>query len=583
MLQMILKSCRNCFLILIFLSSPHLQGEDKIDIWKDNSNKKIDTPDGTGSISEEKKNSIDLNLPQKIETNQKINVQENFSKTSIDSKIFGIHDPADFNFNLNMWSNTKAEDVRSILKRLKKIKLSNTSNEILEGVLFSFSYPPNGMEEKEFVNLKINWLIDNNRVELIEDFLKQNKEFEGKSRAVQFLVDDNIAQANIKKGCDKIEFIDSTIKDAYLEKFKIYCLIFNKKKPQAQLLLDLLREQKQSDKFFDDKINFLLGISSQTSEKINEKNLLNFYLSSITINNFNYEPTTKTKKEIWKYLNAANLIKLDDITDNEKLKKLELAANEGQIDIQIIFNIYKQMPFNLNTLINAKNVYQTLDEIEARSLIYQKFLLSEDLNVKLEYLFLLEELFNQKDIEKIYSKFVNNVLKEIGLENIPEKFKETAESRVAKRKEDKIGKVKYNDKVLHQSNILKYYLESESEKKIQKEINKVIKKISKNRKYFYSAKDLALINSLMKDGFEIPSNLDFKELTSKYEIPKNLFQLIENEQSAFLALKIVEILGEDEPYQLDPESIYFITSLLNDTDLIKFRNKVLISALPQRI
>ena len=79
------------------------------------------------------------------------------------------------------------------------------------------------------------------------------------------------------------------------------------------------------------------------------------------------------------------------------------------------------------------------------------------------------------------------------------------------------------------------------------------------------------------------SNLDFKELTSKYEIPKNLFQLIENEQSAFLALKIVEILGEDEPYQLDPESIYFITSLLNDTDLIKFRNKVLISALPQRI
>ena len=348
-------------------------------------------------------------------------------------------------------------------------------------------------------------------------------------------------------------------------------------------MLDLLREQKQSDKFFDDKINFLLGISSQTSEKINEKNLLNFYLSSITINNFNYEPTVKTKKEIWKYLNAANLIKLDDITNKDKLKKLEIAANKGQIDIQIIFNIYKQMPFNLNTLINAKNVYQTLDEIEARSLIYQKFLLSEDLNVKLDYLFLLEELFNKKDIEKIYSKFVNNALKEIGLDNIPEKFKEAAESRVAKSKEDKIGKVKYNDKVLHQSNILKYYLESESEKKVQKEINKVIKKISKNRKYFYSAKDLALINSLMKDGFEIPSNLDYKELTLKYEIPKNLFQLIENEQKAFLALKIVEILGEDEPYQLDPESIYFITSLLNDTDLIKFRNKVLISALPQRI
>ena len=78
---------------------------------------------------------------------------------------------------------------------------------------------------------------------------------------MQVLVDHNISQANIKKGCEKIDFIDSTIKDAYLEKFKIYCLIFNNKNSQAQLLLDLLREQNQSDKFFDDKINFLLKIT----------------------------------------------------------------------------------------------------------------------------------------------------------------------------------------------------------------------------------------------------------------------------------------------------------------------------------
>ena len=60
-------------------------------------------------------------------------------------------------------------------------------------------------------------------------------------------------------------------------------------------------------------------------------------------------------------------------------------------------------------------------------------------------------------------------------------------------------------------------------------------------------------------------------------------QLIEKKQNAFLALKIVEIIGEDEPYQLDPETIYFITKLLNDTDLIKIRNKVLTSALPLRV
>ena len=145
------------------------------------------------------------------------------------------------------------------------------------------------------------------------------------------------------------------------------------------------------------------------------------------------------------------------------------------------------------------------------------------------------------------------------------------------------GKVKYNDKILHQSKIIKLYVEKEDVKKIQKDIDKIFKKISKNRKYFYSAKDLALVDSLAKDGFKIPEYINFKELASEYDVPKNLLQLINKKQNAFLALKIVEIIGEDEPYQLDPETIYFITNLLNEMDLIKIRNKVIISALPQRV
>ena len=530
-----------------------------------------------------KKNDIKPNLAEPVEANQDILITDGAIDNSREIKVFGVYDPADYNFNLNMWSTTKAEDVRSSIKRIKKINLSKTSNEILENVLLSFSYPPEGMEEKEFVNLKINWLIENNRLNLLEEFLKQNKEFEGKSKAVQYLVDNNIAQANIKEGCEKIKFIDSTIKDSYLEKFKIYCLVFNNKKSQAQLLLDLLREQKQSDKFFDDKINFLLGITEKTSNKINEKNLLNFYLSSVTIKDFNYQPTKKTKKEIWKYLNAANLIKLEDITDKDKIKELEIAANQKQIDRSIIFDIYKQVTFNLNTLINAKNIYQSLESIDARSLLYQKFLLSENNEAKIEYLFLLEELFKKDEIENIYSEFLSDNLKKIGLDNIPEQYKEIAENKLLKNTELQLGKVKYNDKILHQSKIIKFYVENEEGKKIQKEIDKTFKKINKNKKYFYSAKDLALAQSLVKDGFLIPENFNLSELATKYEVPKNLLQLIDKNQNAFLALKIVEIIGEDEPYQLDPETIYFITSLLNQMDLITIRNKVLISALPQRV
>ena len=362
------------------------------------------------------------------------------------------------------------------------------------------------------------------------------------------------------------KFIDSNIRDAYLEKFKIYCLVFNKKNSQARLLLDLLREQNQSDKFFDDKINFLLKISDKTSNKINEKNLLNFYLSSVTIKDFKYKPSKQTNKEIWKYLSSANLINIDDLTDKKEIKELELAANNGQINSSIIFNIYKQVPFNLSTLINAKDLYQSLDPSDARSLIYQKYLLAEDIKTQVEYLFLLEDLFKKDNLSKVFSKVLSNNLKKIGIENIPKNYKETAESRIERNEKLVLGKVKYNDKVLHQSKILKFYLENEENKKIQKEIDKTFKKISKNRKYFYSAKDLALVDALLKDGFKIPSNFDYDQLASKYEVPKNLIELIEKKQNAFLVLKIIEIIGEDEPNQLDPETIYFITSLLNEMD-----------------
>ena len=580
-LPMILRSFKIIIsLFFFFVVTFQVYGEEKIDIWKNNkvnsSSENKDNNTSSEGTNEEKIN-------QNSVSNESILIKEQQLSKKDEIKIFGIYDPEEFNLNLNMWSSTKAEDVKASIKRIKKIKLSNTSNEILEKILLSFSYPPEGMTEKEFTDIKINWLIENQRSDLIENFLKQNKEFDGKRRVVQYLVDENISKANIKEGCNKISFIDSSIKDSYLEKFKIYCLVFNEKKNEARLLLDLLREQKQSDKFFDDKINFLLGISSTTDKKVNDKNLLNFYLSSVTIKDFSYEPSKKTKKEIWKFLSSSNLIKLEDITDKEKLKNLELAANQGRLNRNTIFEIYKQIPFNLNKLINAKNVYQSLEGSDARPLIYQKFLLSENVDSKLDYLFILEDLFKKAKIQNIYGEFLSERLKEIGLENIPEKYKEIAESRILSKEEIQLGKVKYNDKILHQSKVLKFYLENEDQKKVQKDIDKIFKKIIKNKKYFFSAKDLALVDALLKDGFNLPSNFNYRELSEKYDVPKNLLQLIDKKQNAFLTLKIVEIIGEDEPHQLDSETIYFITNLLNEMNLINIRNKVIISALPQRV
>ena len=565
-------------LLIIFLNSP-IWGEEKIDIW--DKKKKIDIE----SSKSERKNiqeKSNLQTSQTIKALKKIQIEDGSAIQLNKEKVYGIYDPANYDFNLNMWSTTKAENLRSSLKRLKKMELSKFSKEILEEILLSFSYPPEGMTDEEFVDIKVNWLIQNDRVDLLESFLKQNDQFNSKSKAVQYLVDKNIASGNIKKGCEKIKFIDAKIKDAYLEKFKIYCLIFDNKKAQAQLLLDLLREQKQSSKFYDDKINFLLGVTDKSNNKINEKNLLNFYLSSITIANFNYEPKKTTKPEIWKYLNATNLIKLDDASDKEKLRELEVAANNGQLDKNTIFEIYKQIPFDLNILINAKNSYQSLNESDARAIIYQKYLLSESIQTKIENLFLLEELFKKANLTNVYSKFLSDKLEEIGIENLPEDYREAAQIRIISNEDLFLGKVKYNDKILHQSKILKYYVEGENKKKIQKDIDKIFKKITKNKKYFISAKDLALADTLITDGFSLPSNFKYNELAKKFDVPNNLLKLIENDQKAFLAIKIVEIIGEDEPYQLDPETIYFVTNLLNKMNLFTIRNKVLNSALPLR-
>ena len=566
-------------LMIIFFNSL-LFSEEKVDIWKNNKETSNQIKQIDEKITQQSSNPTSST---RIKAADKIQIQEGSSIQLEEQKVYGIYDPANYDFNLNMWSKTKAADLRSSIKRLNKIELSKSSREILEAILFSFSYPPQGMTEKEFVDLKINWLIENDRLDLIESFLKQNDQFDSKSKAVEYLVNKNIASGNIKEGCEKIRFIDAKIKDAYLEKFKIYCLVFNDKKPEAQLLLDLLREQKQSNNFYDDKINFLLGVTDKTTNKINEENLLNFYLSSVTINNFKYEPTKKTKPEIWTYLNAANLIKLEDASDKEKLKELEIAANNNQLDKNKIFEIYKQIPFNLNTLINAKNNFKTLNDSDARALIYQKYLLSDSVESKIEILFLLEELFKKNDLINIYSKFLSDRIEEIGVENLPKEYRESALAKIKSDEELSLGKVKYNNKVLHQSKILKYIVEGENKSKVQKDIDKIFKKIIKNKKYFISAKDLALVDALIADGFSLPSNFKYNELVKELDVPKNLLQLAENDQKAFLALKIVEIIGEDEPYQLDSETIFFLINLLNKTNLVTIRNKVLNSALPKRI
>jgi hypothetical protein len=313
------------FIFTFFFNSFTLAEEKPVDIWA-NENNDIKKEKVNKTEKDLEKSKIDL---QKIENKKREDIKiSDAQDISEDIKLIGLYEPEKNDFSLDMWSKTDGELIGSAIKRIEKIKLSKFSEDIFLNTILTYSYPPQkNLSENEFLKLKIDWLIKNNKIDLIENFLNNNLEFDGKSKL-------------ISEVCKKIDFISKEIKDNYLEKFRIYCLILNKKKEEAQINLDLLREEGRSDKFFDDKILFLLGLKDQSTNKIFDNNLLNFYLSSITIEGFNYEPTKKTDKNIWKYMVASNLIVIDKIEDPEKIKKYEAAANDGTFDKDKIFEIY---------------------------------------------------------------------------------------------------------------------------------------------------------------------------------------------------------------------------------------------------
>ena len=573
---------KTIFIITLYfcLFLGNLNGEESIDIWK-NQNSELKKNNEIKDIKQEPK----INIFKKNETTQQITITEEKASKTKPVKLLGLHDPGKNDLTLNMWVNTDGELIRNTFNRIAKIDLSDFSEELFEEVIFTYSYPPNkNLSQDDFLKLKVNWLIKNSKIKLIEDFLNNNLEFSGRSKLIKYLVDHYIATADISKSCENANFINMEIKDDYLDKFRIYCLILNKKTEQAQINFDLLREENRSDKFFDDKILFLLGINTKSDNKISDKNLLYFYLSSITVDDFKYEPTEKTEKNIWKYLTASNLISTNEIQNPEIINKYEYAANEGNFDKDKIFEIYLSLPFNINQLVNAKTVYLGLSGYEARALIYQKILLSEKTENKLDLLFILKDLFEKDKLSNIYKDYLSNTLKSMNPEEIPNSQKKLVSQNIILKKNNNLGKIKFDDKILHRSKAIKSFTEENPSKdKVNKEFLNIYKKISKNKKYFFSTKDVILLETLSSDGYIMPKELDISSLSKNLTIPPNINDLIKKEEIGMLMLKLVEIIGSDDVENLDPETLYFIVSLLNKAKIKKVRNKILNLTLPLRV
>ena len=58
---------------------------------------------------------------------------------------------------------------------------------------------------------------------------------------------------------------------------------------------------------------------------------------------------------------------------------------------------------------------------------------------------------------------------------------------------------------------------------------------------------------------------------------------IENDEVGFVLLRLVQILGQDNFQDLGSETLFFIISALNQLDIDKLRNKILLKVLPLKV
>ena len=561
------------------------QSQEPIDIWNIGEKKTTESIDVIDN-NEEKDDTQNSIYKMQSEKASEPNIEEDQTLLSNKIKIIGLYDPAENGLNIDMWSKSNGDQILNIFKRINKMDLSKDASEILDIILLTNAhYPEINISKDQFLELKSNWLIKNSNLELIEKYLIKNQIINEHPELTKLLVDDYLSQSEIKKACEIFSKIKDSIQDNYLSKFNIYCLINNNKMEKAQLLLDLKKELGFEESFYENKINFLMGYAKEPDLEISENTILDFHLSHRTNPQFKFEPKDSTSEQIWKYLSTSNLLDaIQDIelTNIDKIKSIEKATHEKHYAEKELFELYKRFQFNINQLLNIKESTKVLSAIEARALIYQGILITTDIENKLLLMNALKNSLKNEGVENAFDMELRAFLRKIDKERIPSNLTSFYNQYLDDDKTE-LTNIKINNKILHQSKLVNYFKGSGSSKNITKDLNDLLKKVKKNKKYFFSKKDIILIEALKSDGIQVSEK--YKDLyeIKESEIPPDIQIFTNTGDMAAAMLRIVEVIGQDEIKDIDEDTLYFIISTLNQLDADPLRNKILLKVLPLKI
>ena len=572
-------------ILIFFLLLQNSYSEEPVDIWniEKQSNQEADP-----NLSIEESEDISLNSIIKVNSkkNNEIQINQEDSLFSDELKIVGIYDPAENNLSMDMWVNSNGLKILEIINKIEKKKLSKDSAEILNIALLTNSYfPKKNISKDQFLKIKSNFLIKQKDFDLIESYVEKNNNLENESNLIRNYVDHYLSISNLGKACEIFDKINFQINDDYISKFKVYCLINSNKNDEAQLHFDLLQESGFVDNYFEKVFYYLMGYTDNTDEKISENSLLDFHLSHRTNKNFNFEPKINTSKLIWKYLSYSNLlenIEFVDLEDKEKLSTIEMATHEKNYKEDELFSLYERFLFNINQLLTVEESYKVLQNTESRALLYQGILISQETSNRIKLIKLLKDSFKKDGITNAFDVRLSQFLKEINDEEIPSNY--TVFYNEYKKPSTTLNKkIKFNNKIIHQSKILDYFKGENNLKNIEKDLENILKKVKKNKNYYFSTKDLIMLESLKSDGIEFPKKYENIYEVRDPNIPYDIQLLINRKEPGLAMLRLVEIIGEDKIIDIGSETLYFIVSVLNQLNLDKIRNNLLLKVLPLKV
>ena len=276
-------------------------------------------------------------------------------------------------------------------------------------------------------------------------------------------------------------------------------------------------------------------------------------------------------------MNNFNELNLSDI---EQVKFLEKATSESIFDEKDLLNLYKKFQFDINQLINFEETIKMLPDYEGRALLYQRFLLTDDLDKKFLILSKLLKSFNKSNSKKSFDGELSKILQNFNKKDIPSKYLSFYQDNLITN-ENRKNKIKFNNEIFHQSKVLNYFLNKNSSPKTQKITDDLLSKMKKDKDYVFNFKDVLLLKSLRSDGIQIQN---IKELSQyRSELTPEIDKMINNKESGMILLKLVEIIGENELAELDSVSLNYIIEIMNRTKLISLRNELLLEILPLKV